>query len=52
VDHLDSNACGCGEDEDDGKTAEHILFHCPKWNSLWQVMRTATGAIYRDISFV
>lgn len=49
--HLESNACGCGDDGSDGETVEHFLFQCPRWGFLRQEMRTAMGSRYGDISY-
>lgn len=54
VGHLESNACGCredGDDGDDGETVKHFLFHCPEWRFLRREMKSAMGSRYGDVSY-
>jgi len=44
---LDAQSCvaGCGQNE----TAEHLIIHCPTFDSLWQLVKSWLGVYLVDM---
>jgi hypothetical protein len=50
--HVDKNRCGYGGDnDDDGETVQHFLFHYPKWEQLRQEMKDMMASRYGALSY-